>query len=167
MWVIMFQLPWSPLKSLIIPDTSTLNLLTAAFALWSGHYHVPLRWLHFSRRGQDSHITDIPKVNNYSPEGWRCKFTWKHLWKKRKIFQDRSLRAVILAPCSSYLPKFHSTPFHDGSILWKNKMKAFYITFCHDISVFSPGWCGLVGWTLACKQKGHQFDSQSGHMPGL
>ena len=31
----------------------------------------------------------------------------------------------------------------------------------------SPGWCGLVGWVLACEPKGHQFDSQSGYMPGL
>ena len=27
--------------------------------------------------------------------------------------------------------------------------------------------CGLVGWVLSCKVKGHQFDSQSEHMLGL
>ena len=31
----------------------------------------------------------------------------------------------------------------------------------------SPGWCGSVDWVPACKAKGHQFDSQSGHMPGM
>ena len=31
----------------------------------------------------------------------------------------------------------------------------------------SPGWCGLVDWTLACEPKDHWFYSQSGHMPGL
>ena len=31
----------------------------------------------------------------------------------------------------------------------------------------SPGWCGSVDWVPAFKPKGHQFDSQSGHMPGL
>ena len=31
----------------------------------------------------------------------------------------------------------------------------------------SPAWCGLVNWMLACKAKGHQFDSYLGHMPGL
>ena len=31
----------------------------------------------------------------------------------------------------------------------------------------APGWCGSVDWALACEQKGHQFDSQSGHMPKL
>ena len=31
----------------------------------------------------------------------------------------------------------------------------------------SPGWCGSVDWVPACEPKGHQFDSQSGHMPGL
>ena len=30
-----------------------------------------------------------------------------------------------------------------------------------------PNWCGLVGWVLSCKVKGHWFDSQSGHVPGL
>ena len=30
-----------------------------------------------------------------------------------------------------------------------------------------PGWCGLVDWVLACEAKGHWFDSQWGHMPGL
>ena len=29
------------------------------------------------------------------------------------------------------------------------------------------GWCGSVDWVLACEPKGHQFNSQSGHMPGL
>ena len=32
---------------------------------------------------------------------------------------------------------------------------------------FSPGWCGSVDRKMACELKGLQFDSQSGHMPGL
>ena len=32
---------------------------------------------------------------------------------------------------------------------------------------FGPGWCGSVHWVWACKPNGRQFDSQSGHMPGL
>ena len=32
---------------------------------------------------------------------------------------------------------------------------------------FCPGWCGSVDWTWACEPKGHWFDSQSGHLPGL
>ena len=32
---------------------------------------------------------------------------------------------------------------------------------------YSPGWCGSVDWVPACEPKGHWFDSQSGHMPGL
>ena len=31
----------------------------------------------------------------------------------------------------------------------------------------SPGPCDSVGWALAYEPKGHWFDSQSGHMPGL
>ena len=30
-----------------------------------------------------------------------------------------------------------------------------------------PGWCGSVDWVLACEARGHYFDSQWGHMPGL
>ena len=31
----------------------------------------------------------------------------------------------------------------------------------------SPGWCGSVDWVLDWETKGHWFNSQSGHMPGL
>ena len=31
----------------------------------------------------------------------------------------------------------------------------------------SPGWCGSVDWVPACELGCCQFDSQSGHMPGL
>ena len=31
----------------------------------------------------------------------------------------------------------------------------------------SPGWCGSADGVLACKPKGHWFNPQSGHMPGL
>ena len=37
------------------------------------------------------------------------------------------------------------------------------VLFCF----FPPDWCGSVGWTLSHKAKGHQFNSQSGHMRGL
>ena len=32
---------------------------------------------------------------------------------------------------------------------------------------FGPGWCGSVDCVPAYKLKGCQFNSQSGHMPGL
>ena len=31
----------------------------------------------------------------------------------------------------------------------------------------SPDWCGSGGWTLSHKLKGHWFNFQSGHIPGL
>ena len=31
---------------------------------------------------------------------------------------------------------------------------------------FSPGWYSSVDWALACEPKGHQFESQLGHVPG-
>ena len=42
---------------------------------------------------------------------------------------------------------------------------AFY--FCSLKYTNSPGWCGSVDWVLTCEQKGHRFDSQSGHKTGL
>ena len=30
-----------------------------------------------------------------------------------------------------------------------------------------PDLCGPVGWASSCKVKPHQFDSPSGHVPGL
>ena len=30
-----------------------------------------------------------------------------------------------------------------------------------------PDGCGSVGWASSCRAKGHQFASQSGHMPAL
>ncbi|KAF6119941.1 hypothetical protein HJG60_010308 [Phyllostomus discolor] len=34
-------------------------------------------------------------------------------------------------------------------------------------SFCSPDWCGPVCWAPSCRAKGHQFGSQSRHMPGL
>ena len=31
----------------------------------------------------------------------------------------------------------------------------------------SPGWCGSMDSVAACEPKGHQFDSQLGHMPRM
>ena len=35
------------------------------------------------------------------------------------------------------------------------------------IKNFYPGWCSSVNWAQAWEPKGHQFDSQSEHTPGL
>ena len=35
------------------------------------------------------------------------------------------------------------------------------------IKSLNPGWCGSVGWVLACEPKDHWFSSWPGHMPGL
>ena len=35
------------------------------------------------------------------------------------------------------------------------------------IKISSSGWYGSVDWAPACKPKGHQFNFQSAHMPGL
>ena len=42
-----------------------------------------------------------------------------------------------------------------------------WIYYLKEIENFDPGWCGSVDWVLDCEPKGHQFNSQSGHMSGL
>ena len=42
-----------------------------------------------------------------------------------------------------------------------------WMSYVLKVLFLGPGWCGSVDWVLACKPKGHWFDSQSGHMPGL
>ena len=44
-------------------------------------------------------------------------------------------------------------------------LKATYFNLLHRSSA-NPVWCGSVDSAPACKPKGRQFDSQSGHMPG-
>ena len=46
----------------------------------------------------------------------------------------------------------------------KNKLKAIDYS-AHKSCNYRPGWCGSVDWD--CEPGGHQFNSQSGHMPGL
>ena len=37
----------------------------------------------------------------------------------------------------------------------------------HRNAYLSPDWCGLVDWAKLHKVQDHQFNSQSGHMPGV
>ena len=39
--------------------------------------------------------------------------------------------------------------------------------FSLKTAILALGWCGSVDGALDCEPKGLQFDSQSGHMPGL
>ena len=32
---------------------------------------------------------------------------------------------------------------------------------------YSPGWCGSLGWASSPRMKIYQFNSRSGHVPGL
>ena len=40
-----------------------------------------------------------------------------------------------------------------------------FVLWC--IKRIDPDWCGSVVWAPAWESKGRQFNSQSGHMPGL
>ena len=56
----------------------------------------------------------------------------------------------------------------DILILFNSLLNIFAILFMYFSTTYSsPGCCGSVDWALASKTKGHHFDSQSRHMPGL
>ena len=65
----------------------------------------------------------------------------------------------ILLPCNSEL--------FNNRIVILNTQERWGITSQQLRAVFNPGWCGSMDWVPACEPKGCQFDSQSGHMPGL
>ena len=54
-------------------------------------------------------------------------------------------------------------------IIQEHKARDPIYDFCFKFKngKFSSGWCGSVDWALACEPKSRQFNSQSGHMPGL
>ena len=60
----------------------------------------------------------------------------------------------LISPCGFTFPFFHVFIGHLCICFFKK-----YILL--------PGWCSSVDWAWACKPKGRQFNSQSGHMPGL
>ena len=60
--------------------------------------------------------------------------------------------------------QFSLSPF----FLPKSCLILFRVTiFQLKIFSFCTGWCGSVEWAPPWKPKGHWFDSQSGHVPGL
>ena len=76
-----------------------------------------------------------------------------------------------ISRCRSFCLSFLG--FSDPHILpfWKWSVRPLSFRQCLSQftleSFFSPGWCSSVDWVPACKPKGHQFYSWSGHMPGL
>ena len=42
-----------------------------------------------------------------------------------------------------------------------------FLSVILKLTLIHSDWCGSVGWTLSCKLKSDQFDSQSGYMPRL
>ena len=77
----------------------------------------------------------------------------------------RTCRETCL--CIWYL--WHQNQMSKSIMLWRwmcypeKTLDALFIRIALD----GPGWCSSVHWVQAWEPKGHLFDSQSGHMPGL
>ena len=54
-----------------------------------------------------------------------------------------------------------------NTILWSLKLLNLRAFFEKKNTKLHPGWCGSVDRVPACRLKGHLFDSQAGHVPGM
>ena len=78
---------------------------------------------------------------------------YKEIWETRTHSCVQRRGEGFWWPVSQKSPP--QSPFH-SSIVWASvKVRR------------GPGWCGSVVGVLACEPKGHWFNSQSGHVPGL
>ena len=65
-----------------------------------------------------------------------------------------------------YVPNIGLSSFHCICLCaFLSTLKVLHHHFRNE--EISPGWCSSMDWVRACKPKGHQFNSQSGHRPGL
>ena len=70
-------------------------------------------------------------------------------------------RAMVWETLGNYpLAKNFSLYFHKCIVLLVLRFFLYKKFFC-------PGWCSSGDWARVSEPKGRQFDSQSGHMPGL
>ena len=90
------------------------------------------------------------------PPQWSSSFLIDGLTQVFPIFWELP-HLIIRVVLSSSHPVFLIPYFLDLGARISRELKLFYC----------PGWCGSVDWALACEPKSHQFDSPSGHMPGL
>ena len=87
----------------------------------------------------------------------------------------RKYRQLILQNCIFLVPlakfcllKFHVTlkknVWQEDSTTVRGKENQYGFT---EVKGKCLAWCGSVDWAWACKPKGRQFNSQSGHISGL
>ena len=88
-----------------------------------------------------------------APDGLRgCQAGLGRLSLGLVLWENFNLRVIGEGVLQLHGAQYNST---DTDVFFIRKNKA------------SPGWCGSVDQARACEPKGHQFNSQSGHMPGL
>ena len=84
---------------------------------------------------------------------------WSHLTKLKTRIQESKL-----FPSDYYIPKQSWKIFTE---IQKISRKITMPGIQSKLIRYVPGWCGSADWVPAYEPKGHQLDSQSGHMPGL
>ena len=101
----------------------------------------------------------IPQLRNRKIIDYRLSLRWRSAISRISYFQIRggenqvSRRRILPDSCSCSCSFLFNIWVWETTQLKRNRA--------------SPEWCGPVGWVSSCKPKDFQFDSQSGHMPGL
>ena len=83
---------------------------------------------------------------------------WLQIARMRNYIEGSCLRCVAIPQASHFSQVLHDI-YSRPAWHWPFQHLKIYCS-CH-------GWCGSVGWALACEPQGHRLDSQSGHLPGL
>ena len=87
-------------------------------------------------------------------------YTYTHTHISRKMVQK------ILKKIWQNIIEFRNK---ESNLVWLNGIYPWNprLVQCSKKIRWCPGWCGPVDWALNCEAGGCQFDSRSGHMPGL
>ena len=97
----------------------------------------------------------VPKIE------WGLGIVWARAWRVLDFHPACSFHQLIHHLLLSSL-SFLACEMHTNEELLWGFSKIIYVQALH-----SPDQCGSVVWALSRKVKSHQFDSQSGHVPGL
>ena len=90
---------------------------------------------------------------------WTPSTAWVCLSPRLNVFAQPQLIRAFISPTLSFVRGSYASGSLSFFDLW--------VCTIHKVWEIHLGYCGSVDRVLACEPKGHWFDSQSGHMPGL
>ena len=169
-------MPSSPLENILTWSSAFFGLFFSRF--WG--LSIIFRVKHKKGRIERS-APQVSVSSKHEPQ----EHTLEHIVNTESVEMERSgttITSLEQSPSSlpvggRYWPNSHGLPWPwlrgdylsvgPNDLIWSLNLSVSLI--CKMVINYKPcpGWCGSEGWALACKLKGRQFDSQSGHMSGL